>query len=162
MKVEQLFENMNVRISGIFYHGTDSNFNNFDVNANKVNRATNVSGIYFTPSASEADEYGKRVIQAEISPRRPFYFGRKNVITDAMAHRAKELLMRYTAYKEQWLENAIIPSFVEKGNFGEMSDISGDIKREILLAGNYDCYVDGRHVVILDPSPSNVKIIKEL
>lgn len=160
MKAVELFEN--VRTSGVFYHGTNNKFDVFDVKADKINRATNVTGAYFTPSASEADEYGNRVIQVEISPRRPFYYGRKNVITDAMAKKAKELLMRFTNYKEHWLETVIIPSFVEQGDFSKMSDISGDIKREILLAGGYDSYVDGRHVVILDPTPANVRIIKEL
>lgn len=160
MKVQELFEN--VRIAGVFYHGTNSTFNTFDIKAEKANRATNVTGIYFTPMASEADEYGSRIIKAEISPRRPFYNNRKNMVNEAMAEKAKELLFRFTNYKEHWLETVIVPRFVEKGTFEGLADINGDIKREILIAGGYDSYVDGRHVVILEPTTNNIKILKEL
>lgn len=160
MRVEDIFES--VRTSGVFYHGTNNRFDAFDVNAPSINRATNVAGVYFTPSASEADEYGRRIIKAEINPKKPFYSMSKNVITPEMAKVAKDLLFRHTTYKEQWLETAIIPDFIEKGNFGSLSDIDGMIKREILLAGGYDAYVDGRHVAILDPKRTQIKVLKEL
>jgi len=151
-----------VQTSGIFYHGTNAKFDTFDVAAEKVNRATNVSGAYFTPSAVEADEYGSRVLKVEVTTKRPFYAMQKNEVTEEMAAKAKELLSKYTSYKEHWLETAIIPAFIEKGNFNGLSDVSGDIKREILLAGGYDAYVDGRHVVVLEPTSENVEILKEL
>lgn len=161
MKIQTLFESINVRTTGEFYHGTNRKFSEFDITADSVNRATNVTGVYLTPSISEASEYGERILKVRVNPRKPFYSMSENEITDAMAQKAKELLLRFTTYKEEWLDMAIIPSFVERGNFGGMSDISGDIKREILLAGGYDAYVDGRHVVILEPNPNTIKILDE-
>jgi len=159
VRVEDIFES--VRTSGVFYHGTNKKFTTFDVNAVPVNRATNVSGAYFTPSMVEAGEYGGRIIKVEINPRKPFFSMQKNQITESMVRKAKELLLKFTTYKEGWLDSAILPAFVERGNFGGLSDISGDIKRDILLAGGYDSYVDGRHVVILEPSQRSVKIVGE-
>ena len=159
MKIHHLLED--IKTSGIFYHGSENRFDHFDVSANKVNRATNVSGIYFTPREHEAHEYGEHIIKARITSENPFYFNKKNEITPEMQSKAKELLLKYTNYKEQWLENAIIPDFVEKGNFRSMSDVSGEIKREILLTGGYDSYVDGDHVVILEPSKKNIEIVRK-
>lgn len=159
MRIQDLEED--IKTTGIFYHGTNNQFDDFDVSSKSVNRATNVAGVYFTPRKHEAEEYGDRIITARIKTTNPFYFNKKNQISDAMKEKAKELLLKYTNYKEQWLDNAIIPDFAEKGNFTSMSDISGEIKREILLAGGYDSYIDGDHVVILEPSPNNVHVIPD-
>jgi hypothetical protein len=158
MKIKQLFESS---ITGIFYHGTNKKFNEFDVASERVNRGNNVTGIYFTPREEEALEYGSRIIKAHLTVKKPFYHNRKNVFTSKMLEVAKDQLMRFTNYgtKESWVDSVIIPDLQEKGNFMSLN-VNGDIKREILLAGGYDSFVDGAHVVILTPTRMNVKVIK--
>ena len=156
MKIRDLFESTR----SVMYHGTNNQFNFWDLSADRVNRGSNVTGIYFTPRREEALEYGSRIITAEVTYNKPFYaYGRKNEITPSMVRKAKELLLRYTTYKEQWLDNAILPSLVEKG-LDAIKDVNGDIKREILIAGGYDAYIDGAHVVILNPSRQNIMVVE--
>lgn len=150
-------------IDGIYYHGTEKDFDTWDIDAEKVNRGFNVAGIYFTPRYSEAREYGDKIIKVSLNLNKPFYFNKKNVISEEMANSVKELLLKYTSYREHWLETSIIPKFIEKGNFDNVLDeINGNIKRKILLSGGYDCFVDGLHVCVLNPSKDNILILDNL
>lgn len=155
MKIRELFEST----TSLMYHGTNNQFDFWDLGASRVNRGNNVTGIYFTPRKEEALEYGSRIITAEVSFKKPFYgHGRANVFTPKMVEKARELLLKHTNYRERWLDSAILPSLVEKG-LDVIKDVNGDIKREILLAGGYDAYIDGGHVVILSPSRQNIKVV---
>lgn len=142
------------------YHGTNNKFDWWDLKAERVNRGTNVTGIYFTPRRYEAEGFGSRIIEAEVTYRKPFYgsSGKRNNITPPMVKKAREQLLKFTRYKEDWLDSAILPDLVER-EFAAIRDVSGDIKREILLAGGYDAYIDGDHVVILEPNNQNIKVI---
>lgn len=140
------------------YHGTNNQFDFWDLKAERVNRGTNVTGVYFTPRKEEALEYGGRIITAEVTYRKPFHFNRKNDITPAMVKKARELLLRFTSYRERWLDEAILPDLVDRG-LDAIKDVNGDIKREILVAGGYDAYIDGAHVVILSPTKQNIKVV---
>lgn len=160
MNVREITESA-VSPEKIYYHGTNKQFTNFDLDAAKENRATNVTGIYFTPREQEAREFGQRVIAATLSVNRPFDINKQNKITQLMLDKYKELLLRYTNMKEQWIDSVKVPEFEEKGSFtNSMFDLSGDIKREILLAGGYDSYIDGVHVVVLNPSSENINLIQ--
>lgn len=139
-----------------YYHGTNADFKSFSLEANRVNRGTNVSGIYFTKRESEALSYGPRIIKADLNVNNPFHGQKKNKITQKMEDKTLELLKKHTHYKEDWILTAILPDFVKDGNFRSLRDISGDIKREIILAGGYDSYIDGDHVVVLDPKDITV------
>lgn len=154
----KLFEVLDAITSKIYYHGTNREFGKFEIGSQKANRATNVTGIYFTPRREEAEEYGDRIIAARLHYDRMFYGQEQNHIPQQMQDKAFELLLKYTTYREAWLKEAIIPGFVEAGRFtGGLVDISGDLKREILLAGKYDAYKDGDHIVMLNTD--NIEII---
>lgn len=134
----------------IYYHGTNREFGQFEIGSEKANRATNITGIYFTPNDYEAEEYGKRIIRAKLHYNKLFNVQQWNDINGAMKQKALELLAKHTTYREEWLKSAIIPDLVEKGYFsGGLRDVSGDVKREILLAGGYDAIKDGDHIAML-------------
>ena len=137
-----------------YYHGTNSNFDAFDLGAERANRGTNITGIYFTPRPHEAETFGSRIISANLDVRRPFYNNKRNNIDSKMAATTKALMLRFTRYKDDWLDSVIIPEFIKDGSMRMIRDLNGDVKREILLAGGYDSYIDGDHVVVLLPSKS--------
>lgn len=146
MRLNKLFEGSN----NVYYHGTNREFGKFEVGADKANRATNITGVYFTPHQWEAEEYGQRVIQARLHYKKLFDVQKWNDFNLAMKNKALELLAKHTTYREEWLKKAIIPDMVDKGRFtGGLMDVSGDIKREILLAGGYDAIKDGDHIAML-------------
>ena len=151
--------------STVYYHGTNERFDNFDLNATRVNRGLNVSGVYFTPFEREARTYGNRIIRANLKVSNPFYSGgRKNKISKNMLSTAREILKKHTHHNERWIENALLPELEEKGNIKVFDGLSGDLKRELLLAGGYDAYIDGHqlsnaHVVVLEPNKRNIILL---
>lgn len=144
----------------IYYHGTNSNFDDFNIEADKVNRGTNVSGVYFTPRKYEAESFGERVIAAKLFINKPFYNNKFNKISNKMAEVTKQELLKYTRYKSDWIDDVILPNFIKDGSLKEIMNLNGDIKRKVLIAGGYDSYIDGDHIVILSPSKNSIKVIK--
>lgn len=159
MKLSQLLVEMEVRNTTPYYHGTDSTFNKFDVNATRVNRGSNITGVYFTPRIGEAKTFGNRIIEVRLNVRNPFYNGKRNTFTPMMIEVAKKQIKKYSRHPQDWVDNVIVPDLVSDGNFRQLRDLNGDAKREILLSGGYDSYIDGDHVVVLTPSDSNIRVI---
>lgn len=163
MRVVELMESA-VSATRVYYHGTNENFENFDIEAKRINRGTNVTGVYFTPFEREALTFGSRIIRANLKVVNPFYTGKKNKVTKKMLEVAGEMLRKHTNHAERWIETALLPDFEEKGTLNIFSGMSGDVKRAILIAGGYDAYIDGAHlpnahVVILEPSKRNIKTL---
>lgn len=154
MRIVELME----ASGSVYYHGTNASFDWWVLKADKVNRSQNVEGIYFTPSEGEAKSYGSRVVAARLTYRKPFYSNRRNIITQPMAKVYAEFLSSHTHHPQYWIDEVLVPNFIEKGRVSFM-DIRGGVKRDILLAGGYDAYIDGEHVVILEPSRRNIEVI---
>lgn len=161
MRLVNLLENY-INPQKTYYHGTNNKFNDFDLDATKENRGTNVTGVYFTPRESEARNFGNRVIAANLVVKEPFFNNKKNSISTPMLDEYREMLLRFTSMREHWIDSVKLPEFEEKGIFSHsMFDLNGDIKREILIAGGYDSYIDGDHVVVLHPK-QQIKVIGEM
>lgn len=162
MKIEQLIENIQRPVSPdtVYYHGTNANFNGFSLDVERQQSNLTVLGVYFTPYEQEARQFGRNVISANLFVQNPFYNLGRNRITNQMTDKYKEILLRFTNQKEYWIDTVLIPEFIEKQTFTHsMQDLNGAWKREILLSGGYDAYIDGTHVVILEPSQRNIKIL---
>lgn len=63
--------NKAVNIPPVLYHGTDSNFSEFDP-------AKGSNGFWFSENPSDAGDYGNNVLQASITIQNPAYFKRTN------------------------------------------------------------------------------------
>jgi hypothetical protein len=136
-------------IDKIWYHGSKNKFTAFDVKAEKANRGTNIAGIYLTPHEWEAQEFGDFVYSVYTRTMYPYIYGEKNKVTKEMIDRYSDLLVENTNYTKEWFDSAIAPAFLNTGIF---KDIPGWIKQEVLVAGNYDSWQDGRHLCVFDPT----------
>lgn len=137
---------MGFDISKIWYHGSDANITNFNVDAKSVQRCNNPSGVYLTPYDWEALEYGKNVYALYTRAKHP-YVDAKSIVTHNMAALYAKLLKAHTSYNDDWIDSEIVPAFVKSGVF---KDVSGDIKRDVMEAGGYDSWKDGRHLCVFD------------
>ena len=130
-----------------WFHATDAKFDEFKIDAPKKNRGTNYDGIYFSQSKDRAGEHGSTVGSYFVKADKIAKDG-EIVPDEAMLAKYKELLLKETTYKEGWIDNAIIPEFLEKGRMKQ--DLSGSLKREVMLAGGYDAVMDGSDMIILN------------
>lgn len=135
--------------SKLWYHGSKNRFTAFEVSAEKANRGTNIAGIYLTPYEWEAQEFGDVVYAVYTRTKRPYVWGEKNRITAEMIEVYGKLLVRNTSYNQEWYDSAIAPEFKKTGVF---KDIDGGLKQQVLVAGGYDSYKDGRHLCVFDPT----------
>jgi hypothetical protein len=159
MRIREILEGIDERLiraqklgfdtSTIWYHGSDSDFVEFDVDITPVNRTGNPPGVYLTPYNEEAEGYGEHVYAVYTSAKHPFDGQRKNHITPKMISVYRELLLKHTSYQENWLDTAILPDFKETGRF---KSVPGFILRDVMIAGGYDSYKDGAHLCVFDPS----------
>jgi len=133
----------------IVYHGSDKEFNTFDLNAEKKNRTGNPRGIYTTPNKAEAKTYGKNVMELYAKSENPYIEG-KSAVNDKMAAKYAQVLKdNYPNYGDDWVDNVIVPQFKESGRF---KDIDGGLKTDVMEAGGYDSYKDGEHVILFHPT----------
>ena len=133
----------------IVYHGSDKEFNTFDLNAEKKNRTGNPRGIYTTPNKAEAKTYGKNVMELYAKSENPYIEG-KSAVNDKMAAKYAQVLKdNYPNYGDDWVDNVIVPQFKESGRF---KDIDGGLKTDVMEAGGYDSYKDGEHVILFNPN----------
>lgn len=145
-----------------WYHGSPQKFDTFDVAAPTVNRATRVSGIYLTSDIKEARHYAGEdgfiyTVRANVSNSAEEHLS--NVSDDMVAEYVR-LLVDKGVYNQRWAETAIGPEFKERGVM--KGDVSGDLKRQVLMSGGYDSYYfndmgdwvlvvfDPRDITILD------------
>lgn len=133
----------------IWYHGSDTRFTEFDVEATPVNRGGNPPGVYLTPYEYEAEGYGEHVYKVYTSAKKPYDGQGTNHITDKMVKVYRELLLKHTAYRENWLDEAILPDFKKTGRF---KSVPGFILRDVMIAGGYDSWKDGAHLCVFNPS----------
>ena len=127
----------------VMYHGTDAEFDIFDVKATKKNRGTNFEGVYTTPDKLEAETFGKNVIGLYVKSANPYSTG-KSPVTKEMAAKYAKVLNFYPGYKDDNIR-FIISYFKKSGVF---KDIDGALKTDVVKAGGYDSYIDGPHVVV--------------
>ena len=130
-----------------WFHATDAEFDEFKIDAPKKNRVTNYDGIYLSQSKQRAGEHGSKIGSYFVKADKIAKDG-EIVPDEAMLAKYKELLLKETTYKEGWIDNAIIPEFLEKGRMKQ--DLSGSLKREVMLAGGYDAVMDGGDMIILN------------
>ncbi len=131
-----------------WYHGTDKEFAAFDLDATAINRTDNPAGIYLTPYEDEAAEYGEKVLSLLVRAEYPFTEGESEV-TDAMVDKYTELLKKHSSYSDDWIDRVIAPKFKETGY---PKGLSGNNVTEVLKAGGYDSYKDGRHLAVFYPN----------
>lgn len=161
MILSELFESTE-STSDQWYHGSDMDFDQFNLGAEKKNRGTNVAGIYLTQNKETAIEYAGDGWLYEIkhNVKNPF-IENKSVVSQAMYEKYVEQLVAHTNYKEEWARTVLVPEWKEMGRM--KSDLSGDIKREVYLAGGYDGmqFNDMGETVLVVFQPKNVKIINK-
>lgn len=144
-------ERMGFDVHHIWYHGTDETFFKFNTSAKSKNRSGNPPGIYLTPYKDEAKGYGKHIQPLYVRIKNPYVYG-SSPVTNDMVELYRKVLTQW--YEPKWIEDAIIPEFMKSGRFKE---IAPESKRDIMLAGGYDSWKDGRHLVVFDPK--NVRSI---
>lgn len=140
MKLHHLIES----IKDIWYHGSPKKFSKFDPSVERMNRGTNVSGIYLTQDEELARDYASRgdgigyVYEVSHNAHIPFVEG-KNKFTDDMMDEYVAQLVKHTNYKEDWARESLVPEALKYNKL--KGDLSGDIKRAVYEAGNYDSYI---------------------
>lgn len=132
----------------VVYHGTDADFNEFDLKADRVNRGNNPEGVYLTPDKHEAGDYGKNVMPLYAKAENTYIEGTSKV-NQKMAEKYGEILKNnYPGYGDDWVDSVLVPDFIRTGRF---KDIAGHFKTEVMKAGGYDSWQDGRHIIVFDP-----------
>ena len=162
MKLDDIFNESGFP-SGNWYHGSGMHFDRFDTEISRVNRGTNVSGVYLTQDIDTAREYASRaddgvlytVTTTVSNPASEF----DTPPTDEMIEAYITELVKNTNYREHWARTAIAPDYKERGVM--KSDLDGDIKRAVFMAGGYDSYyfndMGSMSLVVFDPD--NITII---
>ena len=138
-------QGMGFDTANVKWHASPNTFDEFDLNAARLNRSTNVEGVYFSPT--ETTEYGEakpyfiRVSNTAVGDVKP---------SQAMLDEYEKQLIENGVYRnEDWVREAVVPEYAQTWRM--KSDISGTIKRKVLEAGGYDSYQDGGDVVVFDP-----------
>tara|TARA_R110000744_G_C19143211_1_gene538520 strand:- start:49 stop:714 length:666 start_codon:yes stop_codon:yes gene_type:complete len=132
-----------------FYHGTTKDFDKFDLKATRANRGTNMEGIYLTPSKTRAAQFGDKISTHKVNLDMSKIAFPNTVPNSKMIKKYKEQLLNKTNYKEDWIDEALIPDFIETKRI--KADLRGDIKREVYEAGGYKGFADGDDLVVFDP-----------
>lgn len=153
MKIVQLLESTQV-----YYHGSPKRYTNgYDFNVPALNRGSNIKGLYLTQNLKVAQQYagpGGTVYEVTVSPSNTFIDGKTPVDTIRFRSAYTSALVKYTNYKMNWIEAALIPDLVDDGRMKK--DLSGDAKKETLINAGFDSMsfndMDGPVLVILDLS----------
>ncbi len=132
----------------IWYHGSNKAFEAFDINAEPIERSGNPPGIYLTPHKDEAHDYGTVVYALYARTKHPYIIGESKVTT-AMLKKYAEVLKKYTSYNESWVDDVIVPALKKTGDF---KPIDGALIKEVMIAGGYDSWQDGRHLCVFEPA----------
>jgi hypothetical protein len=162
MRIEDLYESLTLGSSNdVWYHGSPRMFTKFDLNATKLNRGSNPSGIYLTKNLDLAKRYaGPSGFVYKVQPKiKNTYVDKKTKITERLANSYKSALMKYTTYQSDWIDVALIPSMYEKNQI--KGDIDGEVKTATYVGAGYDSYIFmdmfDHSLVVFDPK--NVKIV---
>jgi hypothetical protein len=153
MKIQQLLESTQT-----YYHGSPKRYTNgYDFNVPALNRGSNIKGLYLTTNIKVAQQYAGQsgvVYEVVVSPTNTFVDGKTSVTDIRFKSAYKSALLKYTNYKIDWIETALIPDLIDDGRMKK--DLSGDAKKETLLNAGYDSMsfadMDGPVLVILDLS----------
>lgn len=144
-----------------WYHGSPNKFEKF-TEQKSVNRTTNIAGVYLTQSIEVAEEHANNGYVYKVEPMVSNTFVQnKNSYNDPRIIDAMiELVPKYhPAYSSEWTKKAIVPEMIELNRF--KLDMSGDLKREVLIRAGYDSYIFkdmfDTSLVVFDPK--NAKII---
>lgn len=132
-----------------FYHGTTENFDKFDLKVTRKNRGTNIEGIYLTPSKTRAEQFGDKISTHKVTLDMSKIASPNTVPDSKMIKKYKEELLNKTNYDKDWIDEAIIPEFIETKRI--KADLRGDIKRKVYEAGGYKGFADGDDLVVFDP-----------
>ena len=146
-----------VTSSPILYHGSPHKFDQYNIESKSINRGSNVQGLYLTRNIEEAKEYAGAngyVYAASVDLSKLFVDRRTPVNSEEFIRAYKTNILKYTNYKEDWVESALIPDLIETNHIKK--DLSGNVKRNILLDAGYTTYqfndMRGPVVVVLDLS----------
>lgn len=132
-----------------FYHGTTKDFDKFDLKATRANRGTNMEGIYLTPSKTRAAQFGDKISTHKVTLDMSKIASASTAPSSKMIKEYKKQLLNKTNYKEDWIDEALIPDFIETKRI--KADLTGDIKREVYAAGGYKGFADGDDLIVFDP-----------
>jgi len=143
----------------ICYHGSKVKFDRFDLDAKKINRTSNVQGVYFFGMKPQGSNFytgdSGQLYACYLKMEKPFYPGRSRFpyASKALARQYTELITKDYNYVEGKLAR------MDQGNFPDTLD--GNQRRDVLLAGGFDGMVDGSlqygEICVLDPL--NIKSI---
>jgi hypothetical protein len=161
MKIDQLYESLLGSDRDVWYHGSPRLFTKFDLNAARLNRGSNPSGIYLTKNLELAKQYaGRDGYVYKVQPKvRKTFLDKKTKITSELERSYKNALIKHTVYKPDWIENALIPDLRELNRL--KNDLDGSVKTETYVGSGYDSYMFmdmfDYSLVVFDPR--NVKIV---
>ena len=145
----------------IYYHNTDADFKNFDLNAKSKNNVTNGSvgkGIYFTNSLSRAESYGGKITK-EVFLKSKNPYTKINKFSDNSIELAKKLVSENInksshPNKEYAINDANfdIEDSMKEGKIPYISGyLDGLVISEILKNEGFDSIIDGGNdFVVLD------------
>ena len=150
----------------VVYHGSlDFKGNIFVDDVERRNRAGNVAGYYFAPSAEEASGYaldrksnqyteGAQVIPVYLSIKKPYVAYESRVSPAMIAQYRKELIAANQHMSDakvaEWAETKL--KYLTDGRLPSADALNGDgnAMQRILKAGGYDGFQDGRHWVAFE------------
>jgi hypothetical protein len=157
----------NVDDDTILYHATDAEFDTFDFDATRKNRASNVSGVYVNPNKNRVKEYGKNIKETRVRLGNVWNRLGGNQVSDQMAIAYRDALIK-AGYKDDSWTDGLVDDFRKDQKFKD--GLNGNLKREVLLAGGYDTFADGiikndkgemelGDIVVL--KPENIEILQQ-
>lgn len=157
-EVEKAAKNAGYTYKG--YHITNADFNEFDLNAKKVNRGNNPAGAYFSTEEDSGYE-GKRRINAFIKLENPW----NGQFTNADKKAFKSWFRKRFAFQYEGASDTHIAyldgkmnDMIKRGYFPSL--MSGDDATAFLLSRGYDGWKDGSDIAVF--KPENIKSADEL
>lgn len=124
-----------------WYHGSPHKFNKFDINAERINRASNPVGIYLTKNIKLAQRYaGENGYVYKVEPHvHNTFIDKVTKVNEKLAQSYREALYKHTTYQYKWIDEALIPAMYENNRI--KSDIDGIVKTETYVNAGYDSFL---------------------
>jgi len=124
----------------VWYHATNNVFSQFDITAKKNNRSNNVAGFYLNKNKNQIEDYGSIVMPLYIRMGKVWNrLGGNNISGEMLRVYRAELIDN--GYQDNDWTTGMVDHF-EETQIMKVS-LTGESKRNVLIAGGYDTYLDG-------------------
>lgn len=156
MRLFEFILNENSVLGNIWYHGSPTKFDKFDLTAKRINRGSNPTGVYLTKNIDLAKRYATEtgyvyIVKPDVSNT---FIDKQTPITKELEQSYKSALMKYTTYKEDWIDISLIPQLHQNNRI--KSDIDGEVKTATYRGAGYDSYMFldmfDESLVVFDPA----------